>query len=80
MNPKYLEETRCREVIEPKLEGAQCCLRPGHSTTDQISPSSKFSKNLGSLDKGFGEFCASTVLTATCYSCWKVCARVSSVK
>ena len=27
---------KCREVVEPKLTGAQCGFRPGRSTMDQI--------------------------------------------
>ena len=42
-------EKRCREIIEPKLGDTQCGFRPGRSTTDQISLSSKFSRNLGTM-------------------------------
>jgi len=31
-------ETRCREIIESKLDDTQCGSRPGRSTTDQIFP------------------------------------------
>ena len=45
-------EKRCREIIEPmKLDDAQRGFRPGRSTTTQISLSSEFSGNLGSMSK-----------------------------
>ena len=42
---------RCREIIESKLNDAQCGFRPGSSPTDQISLSSKFLRNLGRMPK-----------------------------
>ena len=47
---KYLEK-RCREIIESRLTDIQCGFRPGRSTTDQISLTSKFLRNLGSMPK-----------------------------
>ena len=46
-------EKRCCEINEPKLNNTQCGFHPGHSTTDQISLSSKFLRNLGSMPKTF---------------------------
>jgi len=35
VHAKFREE-RCREIIEPKLENAQCSFRSVRGTTDQI--------------------------------------------
>jgi len=40
---------KCREITESNLN--ECRIRPGRSTTDQISLSSKFMRNLGSMPK-----------------------------
>jgi len=42
-------EKRCQGVIESNLNDTQCGFRPGRSTTDEISSSSKFLRNLGSM-------------------------------
>ena len=42
-------EKRCRKVIEPNLNDAQCGFRLGPSNIDQISLSSKFLRNLESM-------------------------------
>ena len=44
-------EKRCREIIESNLNDTQCSFRPGRSTTDHISLSSNFLRNLGSMPK-----------------------------
>ena len=44
-------EKRCRKVIEPNLNDAQCGFRPGPGNIDQVSLSSKFLRNLGSMPK-----------------------------
>ena len=40
---------KCREMIEPILDDTQCGFCPGRSTTDDISLSSKFLRNVGSM-------------------------------
>jgi len=50
-------EKRCRGTIESRLNDIQCGFRPGRSTTDQISLSSKFLKNLGSMQKRLHMLC-----------------------
>ena len=42
---------KCREMIEPVLDDTQCGFRPDRSTTDDISLSSKFLRNVGSMTK-----------------------------
>jgi len=42
---------RCREMIELMLNVTQCGFRRGRSTTDAISLSSKFMRNVGSMPK-----------------------------
>jgi len=44
-------ETRCWETIESSLNDTQCSFHPGRSTTDHISHSTKFLRNLGSMLK-----------------------------
>jgi len=44
-------EKRCRKVIEPNLNDAQCGFRPGPSNIDQVSLSGKFLRNLRSMPK-----------------------------
>jgi len=44
-------EKRCRKVIEPNLNDAQCGFRPGPSNIDQVSLSRKILRNLGSMPK-----------------------------
>jgi len=44
-------EKRCHKIIEPKLNDTRCVFFHGSTTTDQISLSSKFLRNLGSMPK-----------------------------
>ena len=53
---KCVEKT-CREIIESKLNDAQCGFHPGRSTTDRISLSSKILRNLGSMLKTSSQLC-----------------------